>query len=392
LKYKLITDLQKMDVRKNNLRALPEYMNDLRNIEFLYAQHNDIEKLPDLSDCVNLKEVHLSNNFIKEIPENFCEKLPNLKVLDLRDNKIEKLPDEISMLQGLMRLDLTNNSISSLPHSLCTLAHLVSLHVEGNPIKSIRRDIIACGTHRILKTLRDRHNQSPNADRDSICSPTIPDKEFPDKYAIKKTKGLVLHGKNLIEIPEQVFEEASEADISIVDLSKNKLTQLPDGLSQLCTKLAELNMNSNALKEIPASIKIFENLKYLDISCNQLESLPVQMSALKGLRELNISNNRFVTFPMCIYDIVSLEILLACSNKIEDFDASGNGLAKLTRLATLDLSNNNISTVPLLLGNMTHLTTLLIHGNSFRAPRIQILEKGTSSILSYLRDRLPKEY
>lgn len=38
--------------------------------------------------------------------------MPQLKVLDLRDNKIESLPEEIAMLQRLIRLDLTNNELS----------------------------------------------------------------------------------------------------------------------------------------------------------------------------------------------------------------------------------------------------------------------------------------
>ena len=79
-----------------------------------------------------------------------------MKIFDLRDNKITQLPDEIALLQSLTRLDISNNSISNLPYSLSSLAHLVSLQVEGNPIKSIRRDILQCGTVRILKTLKDR--------------------------------------------------------------------------------------------------------------------------------------------------------------------------------------------------------------------------------------------
>lgn len=79
-----------------------------------------------------------------------------MKIFDLRDNKITQLPDEIALLQSLARLDISNNSISNLPYTLSSLAHLVSLQVEGNPIKSIRRDILQCGTVRILKTLKDR--------------------------------------------------------------------------------------------------------------------------------------------------------------------------------------------------------------------------------------------
>jgi hypothetical protein len=38
--------------------------------------------------------------------------LPQLSLLDLRDNRIEQLPDEIGLLQALERLDLTNNTLS----------------------------------------------------------------------------------------------------------------------------------------------------------------------------------------------------------------------------------------------------------------------------------------
>lgn len=386
-------DLHKLDIMHNDLKFLPEYMGDLRKIEFIYAQHNDIDKMPDLDGCEHLQELHISNNFITEIPERFFEKLPNLKVLDLRDNKIAKLPDEVSMLQSLMRLDLSNNSVTSLPTSLCTLAHLVSLQVDGNPIKSIRRDIIACGTQRILKTLKDRDKGlNSNGYPKVINSPTIPDNPFPDKYQLKKTRSLTLCGKGVTDIPEQVFIDAVEADISIVDFSKNKLKQLPEALTLLSSKISELNMNGNQLIEVQPFVSQFDHIKYLNLSCNQLDKLPDEVGLLITLREINIANNKFIEFPKCIYELIHVEIIIACDNKIEAIDASDCGLAALKRLATLDLSNNNISHVPPTLGNMTQITSLQLHGNSFRSPRIQILEKGTASILSYLRDRIPKEF
>lgn len=102
----------------------------------------------------------------------------------MRDNKIEHLPEDIALLQSLIRLDLSNNSIGSLPNSLSTLAHLVSLQVEGNPIKSIRRDIIQCGTTRILKTLRDRSNMDSYVGHKGLqigSNQCGEDSVFPDK-------------------------------------------------------------------------------------------------------------------------------------------------------------------------------------------------------------------
>lgn len=39
-------------------------MSELRKLECLYAQHNDIKELPEFIGCDALREIHLSNNFI----------------------------------------------------------------------------------------------------------------------------------------------------------------------------------------------------------------------------------------------------------------------------------------------------------------------------------------
>lgn len=62
---------------------------------------------------------------------------------------------------------------------------------------------------------------------------------------------------------------------------------------------------------------------------------------------------RFIVIPSCVYELVSLEILLARDNKIEQIHATESGLAALPRLATLDLANNNIEQVPPILGKLT---------------------------------------
>ncbi|KPU79888.1 uncharacterized protein Dana_GF18150, isoform D [Drosophila ananassae] len=148
--------LQKIELEQNDLIGLPDDMGLLRKLECLYLQHNDILELPDFEGNESLNELHASNNFIKTIPKSMCSNLPHLKILDLRDNKITELPDELCLLRNLTRLDVSNNSISVLPVTLSSLAHLISLQVDGNPIKTIRRDILQCGTTRILKTLHER--------------------------------------------------------------------------------------------------------------------------------------------------------------------------------------------------------------------------------------------
>lgn len=60
----MVLVLKKLDVTHNNLKYLPK-MGELRKLQFLYAQHNDITDLPDFEGCENIEELFFGNNFIK---------------------------------------------------------------------------------------------------------------------------------------------------------------------------------------------------------------------------------------------------------------------------------------------------------------------------------------
>lgn len=46
---------------------------------------------------------------------------------------------------------------------------------------------------------------------------------------MRRMQTLSIVGKNLSEIPDDVFMTAQEENVRIVDLSKNKLTAVPEG-------------------------------------------------------------------------------------------------------------------------------------------------------------------
>ncbi|KAL3268782.1 hypothetical protein HHI36_007880 [Cryptolaemus montrouzieri] len=380
--------LKKLDVTNNDLKLLPK-LGEMRRLELLFAQHNNIEALPDFEGSENVQELYFGNNYIKEVPAEFCENLHHLKILDLRDNKVEEIPKEIGMLQGLIRFDLTNNELDSLPSSLGILPHLQNLQLEGNKLKKIRSDVIKAGTLRILKHLR-ANMAAEEAQELNLSEGLAPITvaEFPDKYAMRNSHTLNLTMKELKSIPEDVFENAKWAEVSCVDICRNKLCDFPLGLVHTKDYLKELNLSMNMLKEVPHFIGDFSHLMYLNLGSNLLSDLPLTLSSLVYLRELVICNNSFSNIPQCVYDLKGLEILLANDNKISTIDIEG--LKKLTNLAVLTLSNNSINHVPPELGLLRQLRSLEIQGNLFRQPRHTILEQGTDSILAYLRDKIPK--
>lgn len=377
-----LRDLKKMNISNNNLKKLPP-LGELRKMEILDANHNDIVELPDFYGCSALRELYIANNYIKEITEEFCDQMQHLSVLNIRDNKVEVLPENISLLQNLKRLELTNNNLNKLPRNLGLLSQLQSINMEGNKLSFVRQDVIRGGTERMMKYLRDRITE------EVVCETRFTPDQWPDKYTLKKSQALMMPCRELAHVPEHVFGAAAEVDVHTVDLSKNKLSAIPAGIVRLSDSLTSLVLSSNNMTSVPPEISSCKHLQYIDLGKNLLMDLPPELGDLKRLRELVISNNKFTKIPRCVYDLENLEILLAAENKIDEINVSSDALAKMKKLAVLDLANNSIFTVPPELGHFTHLRSLELMGNCFRQPRHAILAKGTASILSYLRDRIP---
>ncbi|XP_066963781.1 LOW QUALITY PROTEIN: leucine-rich repeat-containing protein 40-like [Macrobrachium rosenbergii] len=385
--------LAQLDLNNNQLTALPESLGNLRKLEQLYARHNAIQVIPALNNCVSLKELHLGNNFIKEIEPDQLNYLTSISVLDLRDNQLDNLPDQITLLQGLERLDVTNNNLSTLPYHLGLLPHLKSVPLEGNPLRLIRRDIVQRGTVQLLKYLRSRVSAPVNTFPGFENSPAdtnllMEEKAIPDKYQMRTSQTMSYHEK-ASEIPDKLIDNASEAGVRTIDLSKNVLTQVPEKLEMLSGHVSEIMLPNNRLTLIPSWFGKFQRLQFLDVQGNQLSDLPTDLAELLHLREINISANRFEQIPACVYEMKQLEILMAADNKITTMYV--DGLSKLERIAVLDLHNNSIDFIPPLLGNMTQLKNLQLDGNPFRVPRRAILDKGTREILDYLRSRITNE-
>jgi Leucine-rich repeat (LRR) protein len=390
-------ELATIDLTSNEIDNLIDgTFTNLNKLECVYLRHNKLKRFPIFKGCDNLKELHVGNNKLTDLSAEDISTILSVRQLDLRDNKIPSLPEEISNMQLLERLDVTNNELSDLPASLGVLPNLKSLLVEGNALRTIRRDIIQRGTVGLLKYLRARLTEADLSRlRESGAANVSPtparsSPPIPDKYAMKAAKALNLSKKELKCLPARALEDAKEAAVTAVDMSKNYFASVPDELKTLMPQLQELNFSANQIVEIPSWLGTLGsgNLLYLNLCNNRLSSLPSELAQLAHLREIALSYNKLASIPPCLFGCAKLETLILNGNQIGTIDV--DGLSRLTALAVLDLQNNSIDRVPPELGLMTQLRSLQLEGNTFRSPRSQVLLQGTESVLAYLRDRIPK--
>ncbi|CAH0722441.1 unnamed protein product, partial [Brenthis ino] len=151
-----------------------------------------------------------------------------------------------------------------------------------------------------------------------------------------KTGVLRISDHKLKEIPEDVFS-LSES-LRNLDLSKNKISQIPEDLS-LLKLLKQLNLSSNNIQIIPASLSNLKKLELLNISFNSISTLPDSLLNLSNLKQIYLNNNKFKTFPKQLLGLHSLEVIDLSNNKMTEIPS---GMSNLY-VTELNVSQNEIS-------------------------------------------------
>ena len=176
-------------------------------------------------------------------------KLKNLNFLAVTNSFLKQISGSIGELANLSSLVLRNNQLYSLPSEISKLKKLKMLDVSANKLESFPQEISE------LVEL-----QSLNASMNKLSC-------FPDISGMT-----ALH---------------------ILNLSHNKLESFPDGITNenLC-HLADVNLCSNAIEEIPAEMSSLVHLTNLNLSDNKIKIVPLELSECPKLKELVLTGNK----------------------------------------------------------------------------------------------------
>ena len=131
-----LTELRMLSLGHNQLTELPESLGKLVNLERLELYLNSLSDSgsDSLANLKNLKVLNLSSN--QGIPDIF-EKLLDLEVLIISNNKLRTFPTSIFSLNNLKKLILNNNHLSSLPTQFGNLVSLQFLDLSDNWLTSL---------------------------------------------------------------------------------------------------------------------------------------------------------------------------------------------------------------------------------------------------------------
>ncbi|KAM3327885.1 receptor-like protein 15 [Capsicum galapagoense] len=275
-----------------------------------------------LENNSRLGEVYLDGNaFAGSLQLPF---LPNLKALDISNNKIRgPLPPNIgSIFPNLVISTMSNNMLEGmLPSSFADMKNLECLDLSYNKLNG-ELPIGLAREGSKLYLLRLSNNM-------------LKGEIFPVSGNINSFQYLYLDGNNFSgPIPQKL----STTPLQTLDLSYNNLSgNIPAWLGNI-SSLTSLALSKNHLKgHIPPDYCRLERLEVLDLSENNLVGvIPACFSAFRELKRVYLSKNKLQG----------------------EFNMFSNSYLKV-----LDLRYNNFSgSIPKWLGSLG-ITTLLLKGN-----------------------------
>ncbi|MBF8637725.1 hypothetical protein IRZ48_13465 [Pseudomonas fulva] len=185
--------------------------------------------------------------------------------------------------------------------------------------------------------------------------------ELPDLSAAQgfsHVSELSLVNMRLTDLPGEFL--APFRGILTLNLDNNALTQLPQGLSQL-RELTELTLSRNSLSIGDAGFRLLAGiprLSVLDLSDNTIGAIPIEMNRLPRLRQLGLRRTGLTQVPTHLDQAVSLEYVDLRDNHIAELPLSlraqrtrwrnrlalvGNPLPALYRDLWIDASRTSAS-------------------------------------------------
>nr|KAG5709901.1 hypothetical protein BaRGS_029943 [Batillaria attramentaria] len=336
----------------------------------------------------SITHLDLSNNKLRQLPDCVPWSLPNLIYINVSHNLLAKLqpPREADgvLCQRLEEVFLSHNELSEVCSELLHLTAMTRLELSHNclvRLKSHPSTETSPGPKKVmwqcsnLATLNLSHNQLDLLTNE-ICGCSV-------------LKKLNISNNRLCSLPSPWA-----CNLESLDASHNTLERFPSSTEQFWSgSLTSLSLHHNSLDQLGENILKLGTLEKLDVSHNCIEFIVSPLAwDCPSLLDLNLSHNKLGSkiqpeFPSEM--LVNLRQLNLSDNQLSTLPLS---VCALRNLVSLDISNNPLRDLPQEMGNLTECWDLRLQGLDMRKADLQeAIKKGRSQdVIEHLRKQLRK--
>ncbi|XP_076177292.1 toll-like receptor 7 [Ptiloglossa arizonensis] len=341
------------------------------DVRVLDLSRNEIERLPDNSPVVGLRqlqELHLQRNALVEIASESLTGLTVLRIFNASYNSLDSLPEGLfASTRDLREIHLAYNGLRDLPKGIFTrLEQLLVLNLGGNRLGSDRVDETTfLGLIRLI-VLDLSYNALTHIDA----------RTFKDLFFLQI---LDLRNNTIDRIESNAFLPLY--NLHTLELSDNKLRTVGAQLFNGLFVLNRLTLSGNVIASIdPLAFRNCSDLKELDLSGNELTSVPDALRDLAFLKTLDLGENRINDFHNgsfrnlhqltglrligndignlsrgMLWDLPNLQILNLARNKVQHVER--HAFERNERLEAIRLDGNFLSDIN---GVFTSIASLLL--------------------------------
>ncbi|MGD1852986.1 MAG: protein kinase [Leptolyngbyaceae cyanobacterium] len=171
--------------------------------------------------------------------------------------------------------------------------------------------------------------------------------------------------ENLTEFPPEILELSDS--LEILDLSNNQLKTLPPEFSQL-KKLRVVFFNNNQFEEFPEVLAACPNLSMISFKSNKIKTIG-ETALSPNIRWLILTNNQLTSLPRSMGNLTKLQKCMLAGNQLQTLP---DEMASCKSLELIRLAANQLQTLPSWLLTLPRLTWLAYAGNPFcKSPNLQ---------------------
>ncbi|TNN62559.1 PH domain leucine-rich repeat-containing protein phosphatase 1 [Liparis tanakae] len=245
------SNLSYMDISRNRMESLPDWLWEAKKLEVLDMSHNLITELPARLFCSNsLRKLSAGHNQLQRLPERV--ERPLLEVLDIQHNQLVELPCNLFLKSDSLR----------------------SVNASANKLEQLPPSSLSEESHSILQELYLTNNR-------------LTDKCVPLLTGHTHLRVLHMAYNHLQTFPASKMAKLEE--LEEVDLSGNMLKTVPTTIMN-CRRMHTLIAHSNAIEVFPEVMQLME-MKCVDLSCNELSDITLPENLPPKLQELDLTGN-----------------------------------------------------------------------------------------------------